>query len=332
VIRQVVSHWLTYLFVRCVICFIQAVRMDTCDWICGYLSWFSYEVLKIRRRTIDENLAFAFPRLGSTDRQRLARQMWHHIFLLGCELAHVPRKIHETNWRDYVEIAKTDCYEQVSHMLDDRPLVVVSGHFGNFEVGGVISGLLGFPTFTVARPLDNPFLDRFVNHFRGLTGQLMLAKKGSAAQIDAIMKSGGTLVLLGDQSAGPKGCWVQFFGREASCHKAVALLSLLNDAPMILAYSVRLGRPMKFRVGVKAVFDPRENRSMGTQELTQWYSDQLEDIIRTAPEQYWWLHRRWKTPPSRPGRHDVRNRVDSAVQPAQGFHDAGQPAHSPSNT
>ena len=79
--------------------------------------------------------------------------------------------------------------------LDDRPVVVVSGHFGNFEVGGVISGLLGFPTYSIARPLDNPLLDRFVNGFRGRTGQFILSKIGSAPQIDAIMRSGGTIAL-----------------------------------------------------------------------------------------------------------------------------------------
>jgi KDO2-lipid IV(A) lauroyltransferase len=325
---QAVLNWLNYLLVRVVICFMQAVRIETCNKICRLLAWFSYDVLEIRRATTDENLAFAFPELSASSRQKLARRMWHHIFLLACELAHVPRKIHETNWRDYVEISEEDCRRQVSLMLDDRPVVVVSGHFGNFEVGGVISGLLGFPTYSIARPLDNPLLDRFVNGFRGRTGQFILSKIGSAPQIDAIMRSGGTIALLGDQAAGPKGCWVEFFGRDASCHKAVALLSLLNQAPMILAYSMRLERPMKFRVGVKAIFDPRTDASLDTQELTQWYSEQLEAIIRTAPEQYWWLHRRWKSAPKKTSNGTARHRIDAAEQCPPARQDTPQPTPS----
>ncbi len=129
----------------------------------------------------------------------------------------------------------------------------------------------------------------------------MLDKRGSAAQMDRVLRAGGTLVLLGDQSAGPKGCWVDFFGRPASCHKAVALFSLVNRAPMLLAYSLRAGRPLQFTVGVKSEFDPRLANSdqLSVPALTQWYSRHLEATIRQCPGQYWWLHRRWKIRPAK---------------------------------
>ena len=309
------GQWIVYCFARIVICFLQSIRIETCDSICRCLAWLSYRVLKLRRNIIDENIVHAFPDWSSEQRQALALGMWHHVFLLVCELAQVPRKIHETNWRNFVDISDDDCREQVTQMLSDRPVVVVSGHFGNFEVGGVISGLLGFPTYTVARPLDNPFLHRFINSFRGATGQFMLPKKGSAPLIQSVLEDNGTLVLLGDQSAGPSGCWINFFNRPASCHKAVALFSLLNDAPMILAYSVRSEKPMNFRVRIKAVFDPREHPKTSTKDLTQWYSDQLEAVIRTAPEQYWWLHRRWKPRRRRKKKNKNVQRIDSGSSP-----------------
>lgn len=308
---RTLGQWTVYCFVRIVICFLQSVRIETCDSICRWLAWLSYRVLKLRRKIIDENIVHAFPNWSDQRRQSLALGMWHHVFLLVCELAHVPRKIHETNWREFVDISLEDCREQVKHMLSDRPVVVVSGHFGNFEVGGVISGLLGFPTYTVARPLDNPLLHRFINRFRGATGQFMLPKKGSAPLIQSVLEQNGTLVLLGDQAAGPSGCWINFFNRPASCHKAVALFSLLNDAPMILAYSVRSGSPMRFRVRIKAVFDPRDQPNTSTKDLTQWYSDQLEAVIRTDPEQYWWLHRRWKPRRRRKKKNKKVERIDS---------------------
>ena len=111
----------------------------------------------------------------------------------------------------------------------NRPRVFVSGHYGNFELAGYTLGLFGFPTFTVARTLDNPYLDRFVNHFRALKGQYILPKRGSAQEAAALFEGRGTLGVLADQHAGPKGCWVNFFGRPASTHKAIAVFALTNE-------------------------------------------------------------------------------------------------------
>src|SRR6185295_14986309 len=128
---------------------------------------------------------------------------------------------------------------------DDRPLVIVSGHYGNFEFAAHALAVLGFPSCAIARPLDNIYLDRFLHRFRGANGQRILPKNGSAAEIDALLARGGTLLFLADQFAGPKGCWVDFFGRPASTHKAIALFSLSNDAPLLFCFSRRIGEPLE---------------------------------------------------------------------------------------
>ncbi len=296
---QPVSDWIVYMTVRWIMSLIQALPIETCQTLARFLAWLSWRVLRIRRSVVEENLAHAFPELTPHERDRMALEMWEHIVLMMCEVAHVPRKLHETNWREYVHISDADMSTFLRYLMDPRPLVTVSGHFGNFEVAGILGGLMGFPSFAVARPLDNPWLDRFVNRFRQRTGQFILPKRGSAKQIDALLQVGGTLMLLGDQAAGPKGCWVEFFHRPASCHKAVALFSLVNRAPMMLSYCRRRGRPMQFELGITAVFDPQVDETSGVQSLTQWYSDHLEQMIRQAPGQYWWLHRRWKSRPAR---------------------------------
>jgi KDO2-lipid IV(A) lauroyltransferase len=115
-----------------------------------------------------------------------------------------------------------------------------------------------------------------------------------------VLDAGGILTLLGDQSAGKKGCWVTFFGRPASTHKAVSLFSLGSDAPTMVSYARRFGRPLVYEVGPQAIVDPREPgfELRTVPLLAQWYTDQLESLIRKAPEQYWWLHRRWKGQPT----------------------------------
>ncbi len=223
-----VRDWIEYLVVRLFICFMQSFSLETCDLIARGLAWLAVDVLGVRGKLVEENLSSAYPQLSAAERKAMARGMWRHLLLMVCEIAHAPRKIHDTTWRRYVRFAARR--EQLRGMMQLRPKLVVTGHFGNFEIAGYVAGLWGFPTFTVARTLDNPHLEAFVRRFREVTGQFILPKQGSSGDVDAVLKAGGLLCLLGDQHAGEKGCWVDFFGRPASCHKALPLFALERRA------------------------------------------------------------------------------------------------------
>jgi Kdo2-lipid IVA lauroyltransferase/acyltransferase len=289
-----------YLALRLVITVIQALPLEVCGRGANILATFFSRVVGIRRQVIDDNLRTAFPEMSAPERADVAWQMWRHLFLMAAEIAHTPRKVHETNWREHSNIVNMELF--VRTLLCGRPLVLISAHYGNFELGGYLMGLFGFPTYTVARRLDNPYLDRFVNEFRGRTGQFILPKQGSRELILEVLEGGGILTLLGDQAAGEKACWVDFFGRPASTHKAVAAFSLVNQAPTMVSYARRIGAPLHYEVGPEAICDPRDpNFKLGSIPLlAQWYTNQLENLIRRSPGQYWWLHRRWKgEPPAR---------------------------------
>lgn len=294
--KKAVVDYLVYVVVRILICVAQAIRIETGKTLADGVAWLFCDVLRVREQVVDENLRHAFPEWSETQRGRVKRRMWRHLFLLVLEVAHAPRKIHETNWRRYVRLKDSD--RLVRLLLDDRPTLIVTAHFGNFEVAGYVLALLGFPTYTVARTLDNPYLDRFLNRFRGQTGQYIIPKNGGYDQILEVLGRGGAMTLLADQYAGRKGCWVEFFNRPASAYKAIALLALDNDARVAITSARRLDRPLHLELATSAVADPREAQDdLGTiQELTQWYTSRLEEFIRQTPEQYWWLHRRWKDP------------------------------------
>jgi KDO2-lipid IV(A) lauroyltransferase len=297
---QKVIHFFVYLALRLVIAVVQALPLEACERGAEWMATLFGRVLGIRRRVVQENLRTAFPNLSSQERDAITWQMWRHLFLMTAEIAHTPRKVHETNWKQHSHIVNQELF--VRTLLAGRPLVLISAHFGNFELGGYLMGLFGFPTYTVARQLDNPFLDRFVNDFRGRTGQFMLPKRGSRDMIQAVLSRGGILTLLGDQAAGEKACWVNFFGRPASTHKAVAAFSLANGAPTMVSSARRLDRALHYEVGPEAICDPRDPEfPFGSIPLlAQWYTDHLENLVRRSPEQYWWLHRRWKgQPPAR---------------------------------
>jgi KDO2-lipid IV(A) lauroyltransferase len=276
------------------------MRIETCHAIARAFAILANDIVRLRGKVVDENLRHVFPDLTEAERRRISRQMWEHLLLMVCEIAHAPRKIHRSNWRDHISFRGRR--DLVRYLIDPRPTVLVTGHFGNFEIGGFVTGLLGFPSFTVARTLDNRYLDGYVNRFRGANGQFILPKQGSATQVRAVLAGGGVLSLLGDQHAGPKGCWVDFLGRPASCHKAIALFPLTSNAPLLAAVATRCGSPLQFRVEFLGVLDPAEmaRSTCSVPGVTRWYNDRLEEAIRRVPEQYWWLHRRWKgAPPQR---------------------------------
>ena len=289
-----ISDFTAYLFVRVLVCIAQAIRIETGQRVAEFLAWLLYDVLHVRRKVVMDNLEHAFPELSPKEREKIARDMWRHLFLLALEVAHTPRKIHETNWRSFVHIENKA--EVVRALLEDRPTMIVTAHFGNFEVGGYVLGVLGFPTHTIARTLDNPYIDKFVNEFRGKTGQFIIPKNGGFGMIEEVLSSNGTLTVLSDQHAGRKGYGATFFNRKASTHKAIALLSLDHDTPIIMCAVRRVGRPLQFQIEIGPVADPRslDEELHTVSGLTQWFTNCLEESIRRSPDQYWWVHRRWK--------------------------------------
>jgi KDO2-lipid IV(A) lauroyltransferase len=300
----IVSQYLGYLVVRVFVCALQSLRMETCQTLAAGLATLASDVLRLRRKEVEENLRLAFPEFSDEQRRQLAWRMWEHLMILIVEIAHAPRKIHETNWRQFVRFKNNREFGRL--LLNGRPLVITSAHFGNFEMAGYILAILGFPTYAVARPLDNPFLDAFLSRFRGHTGQRLIPKKGGYEKIVEVLDSHGHMSFLADQYAGSKGCWIEFFGRPASAHKAIALFALNHDAPLMVGYGQRLEKPMRYELALEAFVDPRSGDDTVTsvQRLTQWYTSQFEMIIRRAPEQYWWLHRRWKD--NRPARRKLK--------------------------
>ena len=104
--RQQLVDFAVYVVVRVLICVAQAMRMETGQRVAGTLAWLFCDVFHVRSGVVDDNLAHAFPELSARERLQLARQMWEHLFLLVLEVANTPRKVHETNWREFVEPGK----------------------------------------------------------------------------------------------------------------------------------------------------------------------------------------------------------------------------------
>lgn len=319
--RNVIGDWLVYFIVRILLCIVQALPDSACVSLANGFAWVFGDVLRIRAQLVEENLRHAFPRTSARRRRQIRRAMWQHLFLLACEIGRAGRKIHETNWRQHVTFE--GCRELVAHELSDRPVILAMAHFGNFEVAGYVAGLLGMPTIAIARPLDNPYLQNFMVRFRQSTGQQIIPSRGTAQIVGRAVEAGASLAVLSDQYGGPKGCWVEFFRRPASCHKSIGLLVLSYQAPLMVINTHRTGRLLRFKiVAHQDVLEPRDRTSAkSVTEVTQWFTNRIEQAVSERPEQYWWLHRRWKDTREQLRRKRRKRRSDRTVRiegPARG--------------
>lgn len=292
---------LAYVAVRVVICVIQALPRERCERWARRLSDFLANRVRIRRQVVRDNLRQAFPGFSVEERRETARKMWEHLLLMVVEIAHANRVIHKTTWRRSLRIHGMEDF--VRTLWLDRPKVILSGHYGNFELAAYLFGLFGFRIFSVARELDNPLLDRFVTNFRESRGQRILPKKGSAPDVALVLEENGAIGLLGDQAAGPRGCWVEFFGRPASVHKAIGVFALSSAAPVMVCSATRRGGLFDYDLRLEGIADPAAGgaETADLTALSQWYTSLLERAVRREPGQYWWVHRRWRGEPG-PGK------------------------------
>jgi KDO2-lipid IV(A) lauroyltransferase len=297
--RSRVADYAVYLAVRVVVCVIQALTHRAALRLAGGLAWLIHRVDRRHRLVADDNLRHAFPEgLDEASRARMVRAVYRHFCTLLIEIIHLPRKLHPGNWRHHLELAGGRVI--VDALLSGRPLLLVTGHFGNWEMAGYALGLFGFRTHAIARELDNPYLDAFLRRFRERTGQRVLAKHGDFDQMQELLTHNGVLATLADQDAGQRGQFVDFFGRPASTHKAVALLALKYNVPLLVIGVPKVGEPMRYQVVAEDLIRPEDyaDRPDAVRAITERFTAALERVIRTAPEQYFWLHRRWKHQPA----------------------------------
>lgn len=310
-----------YILVRMIVALVQMVSPRIAYAIADFFAWGAYTFVKSRRRVALENVQIAFPHLVSDPRaaDRLVRDMFRHFLRVTVELILLPRKLQVSNWRKHLVLQ--DGLQALPPLLAKRSLLIVTAHFGNWEMAGYALGLFGFHTHAIARVLDNPYLERFLLKFRQRTGQEIIFKKDDFGRLTEVLKARGKIATLADQDAGYRGVFVDFFGRPASTHKAIALMAMEFDAVMVVLGVPRVSRadypqrpdydpasplaPLFYAVKCSDVIDPRDyvNDPNAVKAITARYTAGLEKLIREYPEQYFWLHRRWKhQPPKAKGR------------------------------
>ncbi|MCD4831213.1 MAG: lysophospholipid acyltransferase family protein [Anaerohalosphaeraceae bacterium] len=295
--KTLVEHWLLYILLRAVLCVVFLFKVETMlKFACflGRALWKHYP--RGRQRAID-NLKASYPEKDDKWIAKTGRRSFEQLVMLVIDILFTPRIINRDNWEQYSTYKNI---ERVKWMMQEgRPLIMVAGHYSNFEIMGYLLGVFGFNIFSIARPLDNKFINRYLYSIREKKGQKIIDKKGAADQMEKIVAGGGTLCFVADQDAGKKGVFVDFFGRKASSYKSIALLAMQYNIPICVGISRRVENRFFFEIEVERVIMPSEwaDKTNPLEWITAEYTKAFEMGIRKDPSQYWWIHRRWKTRP-----------------------------------
>ena len=245
-----------------------------------------------------QHLTASFGRTLSPDEiARLAVRSLEGVVMFAVEVMCLPRLITRSTWSRHVTVVNFQ--DVVRLVIEGRGLIMVTGHFGSFELIGHVLASFKFPVAAVMRPLDNVYLNRFLVSARKMNGLTLFDKKGVMANAESFIENGGLLGFIGDQDAGRKGLFVEFFGRPASTYKSIGLLALRLKRPIVVGYARRYGHRAQYEVGVQRIIRPEEweNKDDPLRWVTQEYTSAIEAMVRRNPGQYLWIHRRWKSRP-----------------------------------
>ncbi|MDD5011049.1 MAG: hypothetical protein PHQ00_02885 [Phycisphaerae bacterium] len=295
--KTVVEHWLIYVLLRLILFFICLFDVEKVLKFARFLGKGFWKYYRRGRERALENLRASFPEKDEKWIEETGIRSFENLLMLTVDVIFSPRLIHKENWERYSRYKNV---ERVKWMMQGKePLLLVAAHYGNFEIMGYLLGEFGFDIYSIARPFDNKFLNKYLYDVRQRRGQKIIDKKGASQQMGNIIRQGSTLCFIADQNAGKKGIFVDFFGRKASTYKSIGLLAIQYNLPIGVGVSRRVGDRFFFEIEIERLIMPAEWKDKEDPLLwiTQEYTKAFEESIRKDPTQYWWIHRRWKTRP-----------------------------------
>jgi len=248
-----------------------------------------------------ENLRFAFPDWTTEQRKAAIQGMVRQLGWMGAEFAHFPSYTKGNIDR----IVLLDGFENyATAQARGKGVLFLTGHMSAWELAPFAQALFGHPLHFLARAIDNSRLDALVSRYRCMSGNLPIEKNQSARAVLKVLRAGGTVGILADHNTVlSEGVFVDFFGIPACTTAGLARFALHTDAAVVPGFLHWDAAIQKYRLCFEPAVevsrtgdDPRD-----IQENTQRFTRVIENYVRRHPDQWLWLHRRWKTrPPGQP--------------------------------
>jgi KDO2-lipid IV(A) lauroyltransferase len=243
------------------------------------------------RWVAEQNLRFAFPELDTDARDRMIDGVFENVARLLVTFARFPL-LKASNIGEWIE------YEGLEHYLrakeKGRGVLVATAHLGNWELSAFAHALLTESMNVMVRPLDNPLIDRLVETRRILSGNRLIDKRDAARRVlKALRNNEAVGVLIDQNTSASEGIFVQFFGKLACANPAFVKLAYHSGAPIIPGFALWNRERKKYILRFYPEIPLTGDMASDTQRIHSLF----EEVIRAHPDQWMWIHRRWKTRP-----------------------------------
>lgn len=285
--------------VRIFLRILESVPLPALSSFCEAMMLLLWAIDRKHRRIARINLGIAFPEVGDAEADRIIRACYRQMGVSAAEFVHLP-KMDAAYIREHFRIEGA---EHIRESLEGRnqPAMVMTGHFGNWELLSHVYGAMIAPVAFIVRPLKSDILDRIVTERRECVGNTVIRKADSAKEVMKILRKRILVGILIDQNVDRhRGILVDFFTRKAYTTFGIARLALAMNAAIHPGFIFR-DTARKFhhvlRFGPPIAIDPGAPREEEVERVTRRCNEEMEKAIREAPDQWMWTQRRWKTRP-----------------------------------
>jgi KDO2-lipid IV(A) lauroyltransferase len=257
------------------------------------LGWLWWHLDRQRKAIALHNLKLAFgEEKNEAERRVLARRVFMNLGLVIYEMCWALR-LNPIRFKDFFRIEDIENYEKAA--AAGKGVLLLTGHIGNWELLPIVLAMSGEHANVLYRPLDFKPLDHFFIRSRTRFGGQLLSKSKSVLKILKLLRKGENIAVLLDQNVGHGyGIPADFFGRPAFTNKGLAMLAIRTGAPVVPVYIVRENDRYVARILPALPLIRTGDSRKDIEENTQQYNDALEAIIRRHPDQWFWVHRRWR--------------------------------------
>lgn len=247
------------------------------------------------------NLTIAFPAMDVAGRLTLLRDTYRNFGRMAAEWVHF-YELNSGNIERYVTYADREYWDEAIRLSAGRGILVLTGHFGNFELLSLGHSLHGNRLAIVQRPNRNPIIDRAVDARRVRNGNLTISRKGAAREVLRLLRQNWMVAVPLDLDV-RHGVFVDFFSCKAATSDALARVAIATHAPVLPAFMMREGTSTRHRITLLPPIETvrSADRDEAVRAYTQQFTTLIEEMIRRRPDHWNWIHRRWKTrPPGEP--------------------------------
>jgi len=290
------AHRLEYGSLRALVGVLGAMRRGRALAVGAAIGMLGYRPFRIRRRVSERQIAAAFPELAAADVSAIARASYAHLGRVAAETALLSRMQGRDVLDLFAEVSGWDVLERL--LARGRGLIAVTGHIGNWELGGAYVAARGLQVDAVVRRMGNPLFDAYLTRTRVRLGMTVVPDRDAVRRTPRTLQAGGVVAFLADQSGlHLASTFVPFFGRPAKTPRGPAVFALRLGVPVVFGAALRRADGRYRFLFEEIPVAESGDREHDVDALVAAYTLALERRVREAPEQYFWQHRRWKRQP-----------------------------------